>query len=104
VVDVRLAAGPKCEVAFPETSQSPQQVYERIELPPVKPDVTQVRLFGGRCACRGERVIAEATPGLEQGSLFGQSIAAMVVYLNYAYAVSMERLVRRWCTYTSGVR
>jgi transposase len=93
VIDARLSACPKCEAAFPEASQTPQQVYERIELPPVKPDVTQVRLFGGRCGCCGERVTAEAPPGLEQGSPFGQSIAAMVVYLHYAHAISMERLV-----------
>jgi transposase len=93
VIDARLSACPKCEAAFPEASQTPQQVYERIELPRVKPDVTQVRLFGGRCGCCGERVTAEAPPGLEQGSPFGQSIAAMVVYLHYAHAISMERLV-----------
>jgi len=93
VIDARLAACPNCEAAFPEASQTPQEVYERIELPPIRPDVTQVRLFGGRCACCGERVTAEAPPGLEQGSPFGQSIAAMVVYLHYAHAISMERLV-----------
>jgi transposase len=93
VIDARLSACPKCEATFPEASQTPQQVYERIELPPVRPDVTQVRLFGGRCACCGERVTAEAPPGLEQGSPFGQSIAAMVVYLHYAHAISLERLV-----------
>jgi transposase len=92
VIDARLTACPKCEAAFPDASQTPQQVYERIELPPVRPDVTQVRLFGGRCACCGERVTAEAPPGLEQGSPFGQSIAAMVVYLHYAHAIGMERL------------
>lgn len=92
VIDARLTACPKCEAAFPDASQTPQQVYERIELPPVRPDVTQVRLFGGRCACCGERVTAEAPPGLEQGSPFGQSIAALVVYLHYAHAIGMERL------------
>jgi transposase len=51
-----------------------------------------VRLFGGRCACCGERVTAEAPPGLEPGSPFGQSIAALVVYLHYAHAIGMERL------------
>ena len=91
-IDARLTACPKCEAVFPGASQTPQQVYERIELPPVRPDVTQVRLFGGRCACCGERVTAEAPPGLEQGSPFGQSIAAMVVYLHYAHAISMEWL------------
>ena len=77
---------------FPDASQTPQQVYERIELPPVRPDVTQVRLFGGRCACCGERVTAQPPAGLVPGSPFGPSIAAMVVYLHYAHAIGMERL------------
>jgi len=92
VIDAKLTACPKCQAAFPETSQTAQQVYERIELPPIKPDVTQVRLFGGRCACCGERVTAAAPAGLEPGSPFGQSIAALVVYLHYAHAIGMERL------------
>jgi transposase len=92
VFDAKLTTCPKCQAAFPETSQTPQQVYERIELPPIKPDVTRVRLFGGRCACCGERVTAAAPAGLEPGSPFGQSIAALVVYLHYAHAIGMERL------------
>ena len=92
VVDAKLSACPNCQTAFPETLQTPQQVYERIELPPIKPDVTQVRLFGGRCACCGERATATAPSGLEPGSPFGQSIAALVVYLHYAHAIGMERL------------
>jgi len=92
VVDAKLTACPKCQAAFPEASQTPQQVYERIELPAIKPDVTQVRLFGGRCACCGERVTATAPAGLEPGSPFGQSIAALVVYLHYAHAIGLERL------------
>ncbi len=90
----RCQAGRLSEVpgGVPETAQTPQQVYERIELPPIKPDVTQVRLFGGRCACCGERVAATAPVGLEPGSPFGQSIAALVVYLHYAHAIGMERL------------
>ena len=43
----------------PRPARETQQVYERIELPPVRPDVTQVCLFSGRCACCGERVTAE---------------------------------------------
>jgi transposase len=54
--------------------------------------VTQIRLFGGRCVCCGERVTAQAPAGLQQGSPFGHSIAAMVVYLHYAHAIGMERL------------
>jgi transposase len=81
-IDAVLPVCPKCNAAFPEALQTPQQVYERTELPPVKPHVTQVRPFGGRCACCGDRVAADAPAGLERGSPFGPSIAAMVVYLH----------------------
>ena len=79
---------------LPGSRADPQLVYERIELPSIKPDVTQVRLFGGRRVCCGERVSAEAPAGLEPGLPFGQSIAALVVYLHYAHAIGMERLRR----------
>jgi transposase len=91
-IDQRLTTCPNCEAVFPDAAQTPQRVYERIELPPICPDVTQVRLFGGRCACCGERSTAPAPADLEPGSPFGHSIAAMVVYLHYAHAVGMERL------------
>jgi transposase len=94
VVEAALQHCPKCQAVFPQEQQTPQQVYERIELPPIKPDVTQVRLFGGRCACCGERVVADAPAGLECGPTFGRSVAALVVYLHYAHAIGMERLVR----------
>ncbi len=92
VVDAALDACPHCAAAFPVERQSPQQVYDRFELPPIRPDVTRVRLFGGRCACCGKRATATAPAGLEPGSPFGQSIAALVVYLHYAHAIGMERL------------
>jgi transposase len=92
VIDTRLDACPNCQAAFPPAAQTPQQVYERIELPPIKPDVTQVRLFGGRCTCCGERVIAAAPAGLAPGSPFGPSIAALLVHLHYTHAIGLERL------------
>jgi transposase len=92
VVDATLAACPHCHAAFPAAAQTPQQVYDRIELPPIKPDVTRVRLFGGRCACCGGRAIAAAPAGLEPGSPFGKSVEALVVYLHYAHAIGLERL------------
>jgi len=42
-VEARLGACPHCAAAFPGEQQTPQQVYDRIELPPVKPDVTRVK-------------------------------------------------------------
>jgi transposase len=92
VIDARLTACPNCAAVFPDASQTPQQIYDRIELPPIRPDVTRVQLFGGRCACCGERATAAAPAGLEPGSPFGQSVAALVVYLHYTHAIGMERL------------
>jgi transposase len=92
VVDARLDVCPHCAAVFPVEQQTPQRVYDRIELPPIKPDVTRVRLFGGSCACCGARATAASPGGLEPGSPFGQSIAALVVYLHYGHAIGLERL------------
>ena len=54
--------------------------------------MTRVRLFGGHCACCGERAVATAPEGLEPGSPFGKSIEAIAVYLHYAQAIGIERL------------
>ncbi len=92
IADAKLKACPHCAAAWPDAPQTPQMVYDRIELPPVRPDVTRVRLFGGRCGCCGERAVAPAPAGLEPGSPFGKSIEALVVYLHYAQAIGLERL------------
>ena len=81
-----------CTSAFPIAAQTRQHAYDRIELPPIKPDVTRVHLFGGRCGCCGTRAIASAPAGLQPGSPFGYSVAAMAVYLHYTHAISLERL------------
>ena len=92
VTEFRLDACPHCAAAWADEPQTPQQVYDRIELPPIKPDVTRVRLFGGRCACCGERAVAAAPEGLAPGSPFGRSIEAMAVDLHYTPAIGLERL------------
>lgn len=92
VVDAVVESCPHCHAAMPAMDQTPQAVYDRIELPPIAPDVTRVRLFGGKCGCCGRRVVASAPPGLEPGSPFGKSIAALVVYLHYAHAIGLARL------------
>jgi transposase len=92
VVDAVVETCPNCRAVMPVWAQTPQAVYDRIEIPPIVPEVTRVRLFGGRCACCGARVVASAPAGLEPGSPFGKSIAALVVYLHYAHAIGLARL------------
>ncbi len=91
MVDAMLDTWPHCAAAFPSGQQTPQQVYDRIELP-VRPDMTSVRLFGGRCVCCLGRTTAVAPGGLEPGPPLGQSVTALVVYLHYAQAIGLERL------------
>jgi hypothetical protein len=62
VIEAHLAACPNCEVAFPVVGQNRQEVYDCIEFPPIKPDVTRVHLFGGRCTYRGVRATAMHPP------------------------------------------
>ena len=92
VVDAHVDACPSCQASFPAEGQTAQSVYDRIELPPIQPHVTRVRLFGGRCLCCATRAMAPAPAGLEPGSPFGRSVEAMVVYLHYAHAIGLERL------------
>ncbi len=55
VVDAMLDACPHCAAAFPAEQQTPHQVYDRIELPQIRPSRDAGALFGGRCACCGAR-------------------------------------------------
>ena len=89
VVEAHLDACPHCDAGFPKSLQTPQAVYDRIELPPIRPDVTRVHLFGGRCSCCGTRAVATAPLGLAPGSPFGRSVEALVVYLHYAQAIGL---------------
>ena len=83
---------PHCAAAMLPSDQTPQAVYDRIEFPPIVPEVTRVRLFGGKCACCGKPVVAAAPAGLEPGSPFGKSIETLAVYLHYAHAIGLARL------------
>ncbi len=92
IVEARAETCPSCAAALAEGDQNLQAVYERIELPPIKPIVTQVRLHGGACPHCGEAFTARPPPGLEPGSPFGSSIEALAVCLHHCQAIGFERL------------
>ena len=92
VVEARAESCPHCGTDLGGAEQAPQAVYERIELPPVRPHGTRVTLHGCDCPGCGRRVTALAPQGLERGSPFGATIEALAVYLHYAQAISYERL------------
>jgi len=73
-------------------AQQPVHSYDRIEIPEIVPDVTQVRLHGGVCPCCTRRFTAAPPAGLEPGSPFGPNLRAFAIYLRFAHAISLERL------------
>lgn len=75
-----------------DEEQQLQQVYERLELPPIPPVVTRVERYGGRCGCCGASYRAPVPVGLEPGSAFGQTLEVLITYLRYSHALSYERM------------
>ncbi len=85
-------ACPHCAAPVTAESQSLKQLYERIEIPPIKPVVTQVRRHGGVCPCCQQQFLAPVPKGLEPGSPFGSSVVSLAVAFHHNQAISFERL------------
>jgi transposase len=83
---------PHCGGAVQVHAQHPQAVYDKIELPPVKPLVTRVEQHGGQCPHCGQPYVAPVPVGIEPGTPFGASIQSLATYLRYTHALSYERL------------
>ena len=92
--DVLAEHCPHCRADVTGVAQEAVQTYDRIEIPEIKPDVTQIRLHGGICPCCSKKFVAEAPAGLEPGSPFGPNLRAFAIYLRFSHAISFERLSR----------
>ena len=83
---------PQCGEKVSATTQKLQSVYEKIEIPPIRPIITRIERYGGQCACCHSEYVAPVPFGMEPGSPFGSSIQSLVTYLRYTHAISYERL------------
>lgn len=92
VVVAQAKSCPHCSAAVDATEQQLKGIYERIELPPVRPQVIRVEHYGGTCPCCQQTYEAPVPVGLEPGSPFGTSIASLVMYLRYSHGVSYQRV------------
>jgi transposase len=81
-----------CQADVSGIVQTPVHRYDRIEIPEIKPDVTQVTLLGGMCPCCARPFKAAPPAGLESGSPFGPNLRAFAIYLRFTQAISFERL------------
>src|SRR5260221_3757442 len=85
---------PCCQAYVSGGAQLPVQAYDRIEIPPITPDVTRVTLRGGTCPSCATRFKASPPAGMEPGSPFGPNLRAFVLYLRFAQGIPFERLAR----------
>lgn len=92
VVVAQAKSCPHCGAEVFASSQQLSGIYERLDLPRVKAQITRVERYGGQCQCCQQSYEAPVPAGLEPGSPFGSSIASVVSYLRYGHALSYQRL------------
>ncbi len=92
VRDIFAEACPHCLAATSPCDQPDVHAYDHIDLPPILPVITRVRLHSGRCSCCGGRIKAAAPGDMPLGSPFGPGIVAIIIYLHARHMVSYERL------------
>lgn len=85
---------PHCQADVSGVRQRLCEAYDHIELPPIRPDVTRVMLFGGNCPHCAKRFRATAPADMPPGSPFGANLRALVIYLRYTHGIAFERLAR----------
>jgi transposase len=83
---------PHCGGAVQAHEQHPHAVYDKIEVPPIKPIVTRVEQQAGQCPHCGQSYVAPVPVGMEPGTPFGTSIERLATYLRYTHAISYRRL------------
>lgn len=94
VVDCHAPACAHCGSAVTADTQVLRHAYDHIDLPPLRPVVTRVRIFGQRCPRCRRRVRGAPPEAMPPGSPFGPSIMAMLAYLHHHHAVGYDRLSR----------
>jgi transposase len=91
----RLAiACPHCAADVSGQTQTRRHRYDHIEIPPIRPHVTRIELYGGRCGACGKRFCAAPPEGMAPGTPFGAGVRALLLYLHHSHHVGFERLSR----------
>ena len=92
IIVAKAKSCPHCGHGVSDTTQQLQSVYDKIELPPIKPIITRVEQYGGQCTHCGQAYVAPVPVGMDPGTPFGASIQSLATYLRYTHAISYERL------------
>jgi transposase len=87
-VTAKAASCVHCQAALSEADQVLHRRYDKIDLPVVRPVVTRVERYAGRCPCCGGVTLAPVPVGMEEGSPFSVNILALAIYLRFTHAIS----------------
>src|SRR5918911_1230353 len=93
-VVARAAACAHCHAPLDADDHVLHARYDKIDLPTVRPVVTRVERYLGRCPRCGGASLAPVPVGLEEGSPFSASVQAAALYLRFIHAVSYRRLTQ----------
>jgi len=93
-VDCHARGCGHCGAAVGTDGQTLRHAYDHIELPPIRPVVTRVRIFGCRCPNCRHRLRGVAPVAMPAGSPFGTSITSLLAYLHHHHAIAYDRLSR----------
>src|SRR5262245_38597920 len=92
VIIAQAKTCPHCGGAVQAPEPHVHAVYDKSELPPIRPIVTRVEQYAGPCPHGGQTDVAPVPVGLEPGTPVGASIEALATYLRYPHTISDERL------------
>ena len=85
----------RCQAELDETEQRFKCAWDKVDIPRVKPVVTRVEIYEGRCPCCQAQTKPACVPeGCEPGSPFSLTIVALALYLRVTQNISFERLAR----------
>lgn len=91
-IHARAKTCPHCGYEVSQEEQHLHAVYDKIEIPPVKPIVTRVHQYGGHCPHCDHDYVSPVPVEMEPGTPFGTSVQSLATYFRYAHAIGYERL------------
>jgi transposase len=87
--DMIATACQHCGADVSGVAQTACETYDHVEIPDIEPDVTRVTLHGGVCPVA--RFKAAPPSGMAPGSLFGENLRALVIYLRFTQGIAFSR-------------
>jgi transposase len=92
LIQARVQICQSCGGLLSSERQQLIERYDKIEIQPNRPIVTQVERYGCNCPTCGTVQLAPVPAQLSPGSPYGNSIAALVTTLRYSHAISYARI------------